>query len=54
MKKPIKLTVAGLTDPICPTCKTEMFAISEMVLGQNKKFTNYAQCPDCNYKTEAK
>jgi len=53
-KKLEKLTVAGLTDPVCPKCETVMYGVSAMTFGKDKKFKHYAQCPECNYKTKAK
>ena len=47
-----KLTVAGLTDPVCPKCNVEMYAVTEIILGGKNK--NFAQCPNCDYKTKAK
>jgi len=47
-----KLTVAGLIDPVCPKCKTEMYGVTQIILGGKNK--HFAQCPDCNYKTKAK
>ena len=52
MKKVVKVTVAGLTDPVCPKCNVEMYGVSAMTFGVDKKFKNYAQCPKCNYKTK--
>ena len=47
-----KLTVAGLTDPICPKCKVAMYGVTKIILGGKNK--HFAQCPECNYKTKAK
>lgn len=52
-KEPTKITVAGLTDPMCPKCDVPMYGVSSMILGE-PKFKHYAQCPECNYKTKAK
>jgi hypothetical protein len=56
MKKaqPVKITVNGMADPICPKCNTAMYGVSAMQIGTDKKFQHYARCPGCNYMTEAK
>ena len=53
MDKMAKIIVNNTPDPICPKCNVEMYGVSAMTLGENK-FKHYAQCPDCDYKTEAK
>ena len=52
-KDPAKITVAGLTDTMCPKCDVAMYGVSSMTFG-DAKFKHYAQCPECNYKTKAK
>ena len=54
MDKMAKIIVNKIPDPICPKCNVEMYGVSAMRLGKDKKFKHYAQCPQCNYKTKAK
>ena len=54
MKKLTKLKIAEFTDPICPNCKIAMFAVSAMLVGKDKQFKHYAECPDCGLTTEGK
>jgi len=49
-----KLAVADLTDPVCPKCKIEMYGVSAMTFGIDKKWKHFARCPECNYETDAK
>lgn len=54
MDKMAKITVNDIPDPMCPKCDVPMYGVSAMILGKDKKFKHYAQCPNCDYKTKAK
>jgi hypothetical protein len=54
MDKMAKIIVNEIPDPMCPKCNIEMYGVSAMTFGKDKKFKHYAQCPQCDYKTKAK